>query len=43
VYVNGKMRPIEIIPGMEGPAGGGKENDGGGEFNDDFFFLQYWD
>jgi hypothetical protein len=31
MYVNGKMRPVETIPGM----GGGeiKENDGGGEFN----------
>jgi hypothetical protein len=33
MYVNGKMRPVELIPGM----GGGeiKENDGGGEFNYD--------
>jgi hypothetical protein len=31
--VNGKIRPVERIPGM----GGGKikENDGGGEFNYD--------
>jgi hypothetical protein len=31
--VNGKMRPVETVPGM----GGGriKENDGGGEFNYD--------
>jgi hypothetical protein len=31
MYVNGKMRPIEIVPRM----GGGriKENDGGDEFN----------
>jgi hypothetical protein len=32
VYENGKMRPIETIPGI----GGGKwikENDGRGEFN----------
>jgi hypothetical protein len=31
MYVNGKMRPVEAIPGMG--AGGGewiKENDGGG-------------
>jgi hypothetical protein len=30
MYVNGKMRPVETIPGM----GGGeiKENDEGGEF-----------
>jgi hypothetical protein len=35
VYENGKMRPVETIPGM----GGGriKENDGGGEFNYDIF------
>jgi hypothetical protein len=33
MYVNGKLRPVESIPGM----GGGriKENDGGGEFNYD--------
>jgi hypothetical protein len=33
MYVNGKMRPVEIIAGL----GGGriKENDGGGEFNYD--------
>jgi hypothetical protein len=32
---NGKMRPVETIPGM----GGGriKEKDGGGEFNYDIF------
>jgi hypothetical protein len=28
MYVNGKMRPVETIPGMGG--GGIKENDGGG-------------
>jgi hypothetical protein len=33
MYVNGKMRPVETVPGMGG--GGIKENDGGGEFNDD--------
>jgi hypothetical protein len=33
MYVNGKMRPVEIVPGMEGR--GIKENDGGGEFNYD--------
>jgi hypothetical protein len=33
MYVNGKMRPIETIPGIEG--GRIKENDGGGEFNYD--------
>jgi hypothetical protein len=33
VYVNGKMRPIETIPGMgEGEI---KENDGGGELSYD--------
>jgi hypothetical protein len=31
--IYGKMRPVEIIPGMRG--GGIKENDGGGEFNHD--------
>jgi hypothetical protein len=33
MHENGKMRPVETIPGM----GGGriKENDGGGEFNHD--------
>jgi hypothetical protein len=33
MYVNGKMRPVETIPGM----GGGvvKENDEGGEFHYD--------
>jgi hypothetical protein len=31
VNVNGKMRPVETIPGMTG--GGTKENDGGDEFN----------
>jgi hypothetical protein len=30
---NGKIRPVETIPGMGG--GGIKENDGGGEFNYD--------
>jgi hypothetical protein len=30
MYVNGKVRPVEIIPGMWG--GGIKENDGGDEF-----------
>jgi hypothetical protein len=30
MYANGKMRPVETIPGM----GRGKiKNDGGGEFN----------
>jgi hypothetical protein len=34
MYVNGKMRPVETIPGMEVWI---KENDGGGEFNYDTF------
>jgi hypothetical protein len=33
MYINGKMRSIESIPGMEG--GGIKKNDGGGDFNYD--------
>jgi hypothetical protein len=35
MYVNGKMRPVETIPGM----GRGliKENGGGGEFKYDIF------
>jgi hypothetical protein len=33
MYANGKMRPVETVPGMEG--GGIKENDGGGKFNGD--------
>jgi hypothetical protein len=33
MYVKGKMRPVETIPGMgEGRI---KENDGGGDFNYD--------
>jgi hypothetical protein len=31
MYENGKMRPVETIPGME--EGWIKEDDGGGEFN----------
>jgi hypothetical protein len=31
IYVNGKMRLVETIPGMG--KGGIKKNDGGGEFN----------
>jgi hypothetical protein len=31
MHENGKMRPVETIPGMRG--GRIKENDGGGEFN----------
>jgi hypothetical protein len=33
MYENGKMTPVEIIPGMG--VGKIKENDGGGEFNYD--------
>jgi hypothetical protein len=33
MYANGKMRPVETIPGMGG--GGIKENSGGDEFNYD--------
>jgi hypothetical protein len=33
VYENGKMRPVETIPGME--QGGINENDGGGELKFD--------
>jgi hypothetical protein len=35
MYVNGKMRPVKTITGMEG--GGMKDDDGGGEFNYDIF------
>jgi hypothetical protein len=31
MYINGKIRPVESIPGMEGV--GIKKSDGGGEFN----------
>jgi hypothetical protein len=33
MYVNGKMRPVETIPGMG--EGSIKESGGGGEFNYD--------
>jgi hypothetical protein len=33
MYINAKMRPLEIIPGKAGV--GLKENDGGVEFNYD--------
>jgi hypothetical protein len=33
LYENGKMKPVQTIPGMG--EGGIKENDGGGEFNND--------
>jgi hypothetical protein len=32
MYENGRMRPVETIPGM---GGGTKEKDGGNEFNCD--------
>jgi hypothetical protein len=37
MYVNGKMRPVETVPGV----GGGeiKERDGGGELNNDTLDL----
>jgi hypothetical protein len=35
MYENGKMRPVETVPGMTG--GGIKESDGRGEFN--FYIL----
>jgi hypothetical protein len=35
MYVNEKMIPVEIIPGM----GGIKENDGGGDFRYDIFDM----
>jgi hypothetical protein len=38
MHVNGKMRPIEAIPGIA--AGRGiKENGGGGEFKYDIFNI----
>jgi hypothetical protein len=37
MYVNGKMRLVEIIPGMAG--GGIKENDTGEEFKNDIFDI----
>jgi hypothetical protein len=36
MYVNGKMKPVETIPGMEG---GIKESNGGGEFKYDVFDI----
>jgi hypothetical protein len=35
MYINGKMRPVESIPGIEG--GGIKDNGGRGEFRYDTF------
>jgi hypothetical protein len=37
MYVNGKTRPVETIPGMGGRKI--KENGGGGEFNYDIFDI----
>jgi hypothetical protein len=37
MHVNGKIRPVETIPGMRG--GEVKENDGGGEFNYDILDI----
>jgi hypothetical protein len=37
LYVNGKMRPVETIPGKEG--GRIKENDGRGKFKCDIFGI----
>jgi hypothetical protein len=37
MYVNGKMRPVATIPGVEG--GGIKESDGGNKFNYDTFDI----
>jgi hypothetical protein len=36
MYVNAKMIPVEIIPGM---GWGGKENVGGDEFKYDIFVI----
>jgi hypothetical protein len=36
MYVKGKMRPAESIPGM---GGGGIKNDGRGEFKYDIFDI----
>jgi hypothetical protein len=33
MYINGKMRPVETLPGMGGRKI--KENNGGGDLNDD--------
>jgi hypothetical protein len=37
MYINGKMRPVETIPGMGEE--GIKENDGGGDFNGNIFDI----
>jgi hypothetical protein len=38
IYVNGKIRPVETIPGIEA-MGGIKENDGRDEFYYDIFVI----
>jgi hypothetical protein len=35
LYINGKMRPVETIPGIGEWAEQIRENDGEGEFNND--------
>jgi hypothetical protein len=37
IYVNGKMMPVETIPGMGQGGGGIKEKGRGGEFKNDIF------
>jgi hypothetical protein len=37
MYENGKLRPVETIPGIAGQ--GIKENDGGGELNHEIFDI----
>jgi hypothetical protein len=37
MYIKGKLRPVETVPGMEG--GGIKENGGGNEFKHDIFDI----
>jgi hypothetical protein len=39
MYVNAKMIPIEIVPGIRG--GGMRESNGGGEFKYDIFDTLY--
>jgi hypothetical protein len=39
MYVNGKMRPVETIPGIE--RGGIKKISGGGEFNYDIIVRTF--
>jgi hypothetical protein len=40
MYVNGKMTPVETVPGMGQGAGGVKENGGGG--NSSMIYLIYF-